>query len=160
MNKWHYSSFVSIRLSARCVPSRPRTTPSAPTPEGTDIQTPHPFSGALFHYCTRHAHLHIKSCSNISHSNIVEMNESVRNVAILRYVSRTSRCQRHVNELLQDPGLFPDEGNGRMGTKFVITALKFSLVDLHPVACVHRASGSIVSTDVCTRKFCCCRASA
>jgi hypothetical protein len=30
MNKWHYSSFVSIHLSARCVPSRPRTTPSTP----------------------------------------------------------------------------------------------------------------------------------
>jgi hypothetical protein len=30
-NKWHYSSFVSIHLSARCMPSRPRTTPSTPT---------------------------------------------------------------------------------------------------------------------------------
>jgi hypothetical protein len=29
-NKWHYWSFVSIHLSARCVPSRPRTTPSTP----------------------------------------------------------------------------------------------------------------------------------
>jgi hypothetical protein len=29
-NKWHYSSFVSIHLSARCIPSRPRTAPSTP----------------------------------------------------------------------------------------------------------------------------------
>jgi hypothetical protein len=29
-NKWHYSSFVSIQMSAGCVPSRPRTTPSTP----------------------------------------------------------------------------------------------------------------------------------
>jgi hypothetical protein len=29
-NKWHYSSFVSIRLSAKCIPARPRTTPSSP----------------------------------------------------------------------------------------------------------------------------------
>jgi hypothetical protein len=29
-NKWHYSSFVSIHLSARCIPSRPYTTPSTP----------------------------------------------------------------------------------------------------------------------------------
>jgi hypothetical protein len=29
-NKWHYSSFVSIQLSAGYVPSRPRTTPSTP----------------------------------------------------------------------------------------------------------------------------------
>jgi hypothetical protein len=26
-NNWHYSSFVSIHLSARCVPSRPSTAP-------------------------------------------------------------------------------------------------------------------------------------
>jgi hypothetical protein len=29
-NKWHYSSFVSIHLSARCIPLKPRTTPSTP----------------------------------------------------------------------------------------------------------------------------------
>jgi hypothetical protein len=29
-NKWHYSSFVSIHLSARCIHSRPRTNPSTP----------------------------------------------------------------------------------------------------------------------------------
>jgi hypothetical protein len=32
-NKWHYSSFVSIHLSARCIISGPRTTPSTPTNE-------------------------------------------------------------------------------------------------------------------------------
>jgi hypothetical protein len=31
MNKWRYSSFVSVHVSARCVPSRPLTTPSTPT---------------------------------------------------------------------------------------------------------------------------------
>jgi hypothetical protein len=29
-NKWYYSSVVSMHLSARCIPSRPRTTPSTP----------------------------------------------------------------------------------------------------------------------------------
>jgi hypothetical protein len=29
-NKWHYSSFVSVHVSARCVPSRLRTAPSTP----------------------------------------------------------------------------------------------------------------------------------
>jgi hypothetical protein len=29
-NKWHYWSFVSLQLSAKCIASRPRTTPSAP----------------------------------------------------------------------------------------------------------------------------------
>jgi hypothetical protein len=29
-NTWHYSRFVSTHLSARCIPSRPRTTPSSP----------------------------------------------------------------------------------------------------------------------------------
>jgi hypothetical protein len=29
-NNWHYSSFVSVQLSAGCVPSRPRTAPSTP----------------------------------------------------------------------------------------------------------------------------------
>jgi hypothetical protein len=30
-NKCHYSSFVSIHLSARYIPLRPRTTPSTPS---------------------------------------------------------------------------------------------------------------------------------
>jgi hypothetical protein len=50
-----------------------------------------------------------------------------------------SRWQRRVNELLQDPGLFPDKESERVGTKFVITALKFSLVPLHLAACLHKA---------------------
>jgi hypothetical protein len=29
-NKWHYSSLVSIQLSARCIPSKPSTGPSIP----------------------------------------------------------------------------------------------------------------------------------
>jgi hypothetical protein len=34
-NKWYYSSFVTIHLSARCIPSRPRTAPATPNIQNT-----------------------------------------------------------------------------------------------------------------------------
>ena len=73
----------------------------------------------------------------------------VRNVGILREVSRSSQRHRHVHRLLQDSSLFPGEESRRESTKFVITALKFSLVALHLVSCLPATSESISSMDVC-----------